>query len=129
MHAHAHDEEENLPVPRLADEDDILFIKSNNTSAPIVRCRDQVAVEGLGTGRWEEAEELEVQGWIEVVSPPSTAVGKGTRGRYDRQESEASDGLLSRHTESSPAAGASPKVTRPAEGVAGRCRWAPSAGV
>ena len=90
VHAHAHDEaenlpvlslsdaeDENLPVPRLADEDDIIFLKSHNTSAPIVRCRDQGAVEGLDTGGWEEGEELEVQRWLGVGSPPSTAVGKG----------------------------------------------------
>ena len=88
MHAHAHDEEENLPahahiaeggVPSMSDEGDIIFIKSHNTSAPNVRCRDQGAVAGLGTGAWAEEEEL--QGWIEVGSPPSTAVGKGMQGK------------------------------------------------
>ena len=93
VHAHAHDEEENLPahahiaeggVPSMSDEGDIIFIKSHNTSAPNVRCRDQGAVAGLGTGAWAEEEEL--QGWIEVGSPPSTAVqaagvGKGLKGK------------------------------------------------
>ena len=154
LHDHAHDaaenlpvpplsdddEEENLPVPRLADEDDIIFLKSHNTSDPIVRCRDQGAAEGLDTGGWEVGEELEVQHWIGGSSPPSTAVtavGKGqqgkvtsrvcdTRGRYDRPDSEASDGLLSRHTESNPAAGESTKGPRSAKGAEGRGRGTPS---
>ena len=74
------DEEDNLPAARLSDEEDIIFLKSNNISDPNARCRDQAVVEGLDTGAWAAEEEL--QGWIEVGSPPSTAVhaagvGKG----------------------------------------------------
>ena len=69
LHAHAHDEEANLRAHG-----------HNNTSDPNVRCRDQGAGEGLDTGAGEEED------WIDVGSPPSTAVhgagvGKGMQGK------------------------------------------------
>ena len=90
-------------------------------------------MEGLDTGA--RVAETGLDDWLEVAvgSPLSTAVhaggvGKGPKGKVHSgfaipgavttglPESEARDGLLSRHTEPSPAARACTKVTQQAAG-------------